>query len=247
MESGLNASTYNAVAVIRESLGRPFEPADLQRYPDRELLDTAAREYVATYNGGFDFIKNLQRTMPQFGLSAGQAKGALNTMYNEYRRSQSQATREIVTGQPDRRTLQPETVNASDIADGRYTVIHQDGTWHTYRIKPVEDGRYENLPAGTRIVLYMNGPDNENSYTGMAWLNANGTLRIWSRFMNDPQNSLLVQGLRFLVSSDTEGRVEAGYQYALKSSRCCKCGRTLTVPASIHRGMGPVCAGGGWD
>ena len=41
------------------------------------------------------------------------------------------------------------------------------------------------------------------------------------------------------ISGDSSG---AGLAYALISSRCCRCGRKLTVPASIHNGMGPECA-----
>lgn len=36
--------------------------------------------------------------------------------------------------------------------------------------------------------------------------------------------------------------------YAVQhEGRCCKCGRTLTTPESIDRGIGPVCAEGGLD
>ena len=31
-------------------------------------------------------------------------------------------------------------------------------------------------------------------------------------------------------------------RYAMLSGRCSRCGATLTVPASLYRGMGPVCA-----
>lgn len=247
MESGLNASDYNAVAIIRERLGRPFEPQDLTSHPDRVTLGQIADKFVATYTGTFDFLLNLKRTRPQFGLSAGQTKGALNCLYNEYRRSQSIATREIVTGNPNQRVAPLEVVNAQNLTGYAYTVVHDDGSHHTYRIKDVEEGRYDNMPAGTRKILYLSGPDNTSSYSGMAWLYPNGTFKIWQAFLGDPDHSKLVQGLRFLLQSDADQRAEMGYQYALVSSRCCKCGRPLTVPASIHRGMGPVCAGGGLD
>jgi SNF2 family DNA or RNA helicase len=42
-----------------------------------------------------------------------------------------------------------------------------------------------------------------------------------------------------LLTGDYESM---GLSYAMNSGRCWKCGRELTVPASIHRGLGPDCA-----
>ena len=42
-----------------------------------------------------------------------------------------------------------------------------------------------------------------------------------------------------IISSDPKG---AGEAYALESANCFRCGRKLTVPVSIHRGLGPECA-----
>lgn len=241
MDSELAASTYAAVAGIRDRLGRNFEEYDMSQHPDRALLIEAAGSYAKTYTGDFDFMKNLHHTSKQYGLSARQAKGALNSMVSEYRRAQSVAERQILHGTPDQRQAAAEQFDTT-IENGMYTVVHEDGTWHTYRIRPLDIERYPDFPEGTRVVRYMYGADNISSFTGMAWLYPDGRVHIYQKFLTN-EHSKLVAGMRFLLTADFDTRRSAGEQYALKSGKCCICNRDLSVETSIIRGMGPICAG----
>lgn len=136
-------------------------------------------------------------------------------------------------------SLIPSITKLSDYAikDGYYTILLKDGDnddgYVTIRVKSITDGSKFN---GKRIVSFLSGPDNENDYTGFAFLYKEQSIVIWSRFRNNERLGRAIHGLVL-------NHLGAGETYALKSGRCCICGRTLTVPASLYRGMGPVCAG----
>ena len=121
---------------------------------------------------------------------------------------------------------------------GTYTVV--DPATEEYRTIEVEVGKgnWEN-----RLVLsYLCGPDNGLDFMGFAHVDMDtGRLFVWKRFKSDSFLVKMAQAL-LALAADKEGLAMAGELYALKSSRCTKCRRKLTVPASIHRGMGPDCA-----
>jgi hypothetical protein len=123
--------------------------------------------------------------------------------------------------------------------DGFYTVVYAAANTHrTLKVETPESG---NL-AGKTIVGYLVGTDNENDYRFFGFLNpATGALTFWRKFqMAEAPERLarIAAAVRIITSNPTE----AGKNYALASGKCCRCGRTLTVPASIHNGLGPECA-----
>lgn len=121
---------------------------------------------------------------------------------------------------------------------GTYTIVRADGTYRTLQVAPAA------WVGGATVISYLSGPDNELSYTSCAFLKENGRFNVFRKFKTDSQ---LVRDLNTLVTCQIGeaherflGEAEA---YALRSSRCMRCGHKLTVPASLHRGLGPVCAG----
>lgn len=129
---------------------------------------------------------------------------------------------------PDKNPTTPVSV---DIKDGIYTVVI-GGDYRTIRIKTAKQGNLK----GKRIVSYLSGPNNESDYTGFAFLNPNG-FQVWGRYKGYV-NSQLEAAIKVMGNPE-----EAGESYAMQSGNCYCCGRPLTVPASLHRGLGPICAG----
>jgi hypothetical protein len=129
-----------------------------------------------------------------------------------------------------------EVVDARTVPNGTYTLVF-DGDRRTLRLRSADWAK--DLPPGSQVAEFLSGPDNEADFTGFAFIVKNQP-RVWKRFRED---QLIVTALHALLQLDDENVKEAGYRYALESSRCYRCNRTLTVPASIHRGLGPVCAG----
>jgi len=125
------------------------------------------------------------------------------------------------------------SAHKGDLPEGRFTVQFADGTYKTIRIRRQdEDAQF--MPS--RLVLsYLSGSDNDSDYTSFAHVDEGGNTRVWKKYR---QNTALVEALKVLVGSPTAAR-EA---YAEQSGCCSRCGRTLTVPTSLHAGLGPECA-----
>lgn len=135
---------------------------------------------------------------------------------------------------------QEATVKGTVPKHGTYTVVYgtlKDGTQHrTLRIKKIH-------PQSDRVVVeYLYGPQNTSDFRRFADV-VEGGIYVHNGFKQD---SDLVDALQFLLNADNETLKAAGYKYALDSGNCAMCGRKLTVPASIHAGIGPVCASKGW-
>jgi hypothetical protein len=117
------------------------------------------------------------------------------------------------------------------IEDGKYTAISPNGMYWTFQVKTASKGSL----TGKTIVSLRDEAD----FTGIAFLNPNQTIYFWKRFWTMyPQASEIKQAALTLLNDPDA----AGELFAVEEGRCYRCGRELTVPASIHRGMGPECA-----
>lgn len=119
------------------------------------------------------------------------------------------------------------------IQDGRYTLVYAGGEYRTVSIENVVEGDFK----GKSILSRKAG----QRYQGIAFLDANNRVMLWRRYRAefDPKRA---EALQKAVDRIAKNPKEAGMAYAIQEGRCCRCGRELTVPASIHAGMGPDCA-----
>lgn len=129
-----------------------------------------------------------------------------------------------------------QTAPATQPAPGTYTVVlGSDGDYVTLRLRDASDWAGE----GTLKIEYLVGPDNSTDFVAFGFVKA-GRLQVWKRYRDG--HARQQQAAQVLLGADADQQAQAGMAYALASSRCCRCGRKLTVPASLHRGMGPECA-----
>lgn len=122
------------------------------------------------------------------------------------------------------------------LADGFYTVIHADGSYRTLRVR-TQDEDSDFMP-GKQILGYLSGSDNENNYTNfghLAQTKDGYIVRSWRRFADRTD----LMGDAMVLINDPSAARES---YAEQSGRCSRCNRTLTVPSSLHAGLGPECA-----
>ncbi len=124
------------------------------------------------------------------------------------------------------------------IQPGTYTV--QGKTRHI-TIKFEKADWATGLPEGTLSVGYLDGCDNERSFTRFAFALPTGELRLWTKYRSDAFHNQ-AWAANHLMNLDQEKLANAGYAYAMVSGKCYICGKKLTVPASLHRGMGPTCS-----
>lgn len=131
------------------------------------------------------------------------------------------------------------------VTDGVYTVVRDGASHRTYRIESFEDPSHSFH--GKTILSFLAGPNNERDYHGCAFLDPfTGNLKVWRRYtreFTDADVALDFEAdLRADVAALLQDPAAAGERYALASGRCYHCDRRLTVPASLHRGLGPICA-----
>lgn len=125
---------------------------------------------------------------------------------------------------------------AGRMAQGFYTVV--DGAEHrTFKIGPWREDTYR---AGGRIrwIGLLTGPDNTADYETVARQTSGGEVTMTGQYRN---NAELAGRLAALMGQDVDGHQAARLAYAEASGRCARCGRMLTVPASLHAGLGPDC------
>lgn len=105
----------------------------------------------------------------------------------------------------------------------------------TYRIQACKD----QTAKGLSFVSLLSGPDNEGDYSYL------GTIRD-GRFFHGKKSRVSavapsVVGFAYfmghLAIDQTPPRLECWHE-----GRCGRCGRKLTVPESVERGIGPECA-----
>jgi hypothetical protein len=127
-----------------------------------------------------------------------------------------------IEGPRGHRTFRISTILEQD-------VHHEDGLKDSFRAKH----------AGKRVLELLTGPDNTASYRGLAWYDG----KIGKLWKLGVTNEVLVNTFAKLVE---RGEQVPGYTVHF-ARHCYKCNRLLTTPESIKRGIGPICASGGWD
>ncbi len=119
-----------------------------------------------------------------------------------------------------------------------FTLVGQS-TRFTYKVEAPSKFK-GNRGTGIRFVRVMTGPDNNTSYTYAGFLK-NGKLVTGgkARIKADAQS---MQAFAWAWERISRG-VMPGNMEVWHSGECAKCGRKLTVPESVGRGIGPVCIG----
>lgn len=128
----------------------------------------------------------------------------------------------------------------SPIHKGFFTVVADGEKHRTFKFKTGRNGK-------TAIGL-LTGANNTEDYTFFGYVDGN-KIRFWRNpsFNGMPtrlhvDHDVLNECLAAILG-DVNG---AGLRYAMESEKCSRCGRDLTVPASICNGLGPVCDGLGY-
>jgi len=122
-------------------------------------------------------------------------------------------------------------------------VSTKTGTRFTYRLRSTEES---NPPSKvSHFVSVMNGPDNTGDFAYMGHVFAISGDYVHGRKSRIGQDAPSARAFAWfwekVMKSDTDAIPEA--LEVFHEGRCGACGRKLTVPESIARGLGPECAG----
>ena len=117
--------------------------------------------------------------------------------------------------------------------NGKFTVKStKTGEHRTFRVRT--QPKDSSFCPGKRVLSLLTGADNDNSYTGFAFVDDFG-IHLWGKKKTE-QYIALATMLEHLQKHEDAGRVEV---YA--ETTCRKCNRALTTPESILSGIGPIC------
>lgn len=124
-----------------------------------------------------------------------------------------------------------------------FSAKHNLKPHYTFRVSyKAADGRWNE----SWFVNYLTGPDNTRDYSYIGKLNTENGQVIITPKSKLKDNSLLLKVLNrtlsLIWSNDVSPMIEKGFELH-HEGRCGKCGRPLTNPLSIKRGIGPEC----WD
>lgn len=192
----------------------------MTQYTDSDMtpeLVAQTQDRLKLYAGSNTFLLDVRNKMLQYNwLTIPQARAVANAFEREDH---------------------PVSVEAPVIRDGKYTVIfNEEGDdYVTLRLSTPNHGSFKDK----QIASYLNGPDNNRNYKGFAFTNGK-SFNTWRAYAEPQQIKRQKIALALLLTDNDPGLF--GYNYSLQSGNCFICGRTLTVPASLHRGMGPICA-----
>lgn len=119
---------------------------------------------------------------------------------------------------------------------GKFTIVSAStGTRFTYRVgipKNLQEGK---MPP--RFISVLVNGDNDFAFIGTVW----GNRFNYSAKAKLQENAPSVRAFKWLWARLGHGRLPENLEF-WHEGRCAMCNRTLTVPESIERGLGPVCA-----
>lgn len=131
--------------------------------------------------------------------------------------------------------MTPEQIQRYVVA-GKATFTLQSprtGKRFTYRVRRAGDA------PDLYFVALLRGGDNEGDYTYMGVI-ADGVLQQTAKSRVRPDAPSWKALYWFL--NRVFDRAEVVSAVFVPSNRCARCGRLLTVPSSVHAGLGPECA-----
>jgi hypothetical protein len=120
-----------------------------------------------------------------------------------------------------------------------FTVSNGRGTHYTFKIsKPRKQNPKDNPPFFVKV---LTGPQNTNDFTYLGiYIPQTQEVRLTakSRYNNE---STPVKVIRWALKKVAEKAVLPDGYTIQHEGKCCRCGRVLTTPESIQRGIGPEC------
>ena len=192
-------------------------------------LAAVAAAYLASYTGGFDFLRDLKlRGKP---LTTGQAKGVLNCMLAEQRKAEAKLNPPApvaIAGMVEyfaeaaKHLKFPKVRLLCGCAEGHEFILTRKGakSAHPGAIDVLSRAKEWNPKFQDFAPRWFGRVDADGSVTqGRDWAHYEATVR---RFAENP--------------------LEVASEYGRLTGNCCFCGRELTDERSTEAGYGPICA-----
>lgn len=142
-------------------------------------------------------------------------------------------------------------MNQLSLADARKSVLagnailtfesKKTGTYFTFKVRA---RRFSNNAFATYMVQVLTGSDNESSYTYIGHVfETTPTIFHHGKKSRVSAEAPSVKAFKYVFENlmgECDEKLQSVAVY--HQGKCCRCGRTLTTPESIQRGLGPECA-----
>jgi hypothetical protein len=121
-----------------------------------------------------------------------------------------------------------------------FTIENQEkGTFRTFRIETMpETGKFA---PGRQVLSLLVGPDNSKNYKGFAFVDGND-VHVWNKCKGNGSGPSDFERFARLVEGLVIQNQRSKRYGLLEAIPCQRCGELMTVPGSIRRGIGPICA-----
>jgi len=129
------------------------------------------------------------------------------------------------------------------LLNGIWTIESPKGGHRTFKVQT--QPKKSKFAPGQRVVYMLTGPNNSDDWTPFGFMSKDGReIYVWKKY-RDTDSGFYPKAAKTLLSL-AQFREEAalhkkGYRL-LGEAKCMRCGRRLTTPESIERGIGPECA-----
>jgi len=110
--------------------------------------------------------------------------------------------------------------------------------WYTFRVERAED-RATGKPQDRWFVQLLAGPDNVSDFVYLGMIFPDSGFRT-TKGSKLPPDSVPVRAFNYFWRNLLDGRIPDDLEIRHEGV-CGRCGRPLTVPESIDRGIGPDC------
>ena len=177
-----------------------------------------------------------QRVVPQSLLAQAEAALLSKATASQFIGLLTELPRKVGSGRPAATTTAVAApAPMRELAEGFYTVAHNGGHT-TFRISKASWAN------GKLTLVVLVGSNNERSYKDIAFITPEG----FKVFRSHADKHAIIAAAQFLLTGNVDdARAEFMNQAeanAMSSNTCLCCLRTLTVPVSVARGLGPTCA-----
>jgi hypothetical protein len=137
-----------------------------------------------------------------------------------------------------------ETATAKDFVlagNATFTLLSvATGVRYTYKVKLAKPSEEYKNSAPMYFVSLLTGPDNTSSYTYMGKVQR-GQFAL-TRGSKMTGESLPVKAFQWSFEKLMAGGLDPAKVQVFHMNQCGRCGRDLTTPESVERGIGPECA-----
>lgn len=133
------------------------------------------------------------------------------------------------------RIERPTDILAFVLAGNSTFTLQGRTTRYTYRVRKSGDGKVS-------FVSVLAGPDNESDYVYVGIIRGKA-FELTAKSRMTEKSEPVKAFAWFWTALARKSEAHLGQLAFYHEGRCGRCGRKLTVPASVERGIGPECAG----